>query len=404
LVAKSLLNTTAGAEIAFINAGVCLSDIPEGEMKVGDIRKAVDAHRLVTVAISGVSLAALLEEAMESVFGPSADNAAYPYAAGLRYDVIAPLGFNDRVSQIQLNLNGYWEPINHRRFYTVVTTEDLAGGDHGYGQFTKVIEDWTVDVPYKTTDAFFNFAMGDDDWWLLAGREYSTQSFFPADKELSIASVPQRICLEWTPGSGRSMVCSLDETADGGGACNLVAWALLDQNLRAQISILKAGDCGSDLDAGTFTQSDANALIPKNPLLVTIKLKGAQVMALLEQAVDATLWKSGARSDAYPYSAGLRFNVDASAEVDRRVSAVEVYTNSNRWVPLRTDETYTILTTSALARGRDPAYQVFLVADASTIRELPLGSVDTFIKYATEWGVLYDPPKEKYSTQAFSTD
>jgi 5'-nucleotidase len=268
-----------------------------------------------------------------------------------------------------------------------------------------VIDNWKDALPFKTTDAFFNFAMSDDNWWQLGDNEYSTQSFFPADQELPIASVPEKVCLEWTPGSGRSMTCSLAETAEhGGGACNLVAWALLDQNLRAQISILKAGDCGSDLDAGTFTKSDANALIPENPLLVTIKLKGAQVMALLEQAIDATLWVSGARSDAYPYSGGLRFNVDASAQLEGRVSAVEVFTNSNRWVPLRTDEMYTILTTSELARGRDPAYQVFMVADASTIRELPLGSVDTFIKYATEWEVLYDPPKEKYSTQAFGTD
>jgi 2',3'-cyclic-nucleotide 2'-phosphodiesterase (5'-nucleotidase family) len=247
-----------------------------------------------------------------------------------------------------------------------------------------------------------NFAMNDEKWWELDATEYSTQSFMHPDEELAIASVPNNICLEWAPGSGTSEVCSLTETnTKGGGACDLVAWALLDQNLRAQMAILKAGDCGSDLPSGSFTESDASALLPGNPTLVTMKVTGAHVVALLEEAVNATLQEEGARADAYPYAAALRFNVNAIASLGNRISSVQVFNIYNRWVQLERDGTYTILTTTELATGEDPAYQTLLQADTSTIRDTRLGSVDTLIKYALEWKLLFAPPYEKYSTQSY---
>lgn len=401
LVAQAMMNST-NADIALINAGICQSDIAAPKMKVADISAAVQMKKLVSVDMSGGAILKLLEDAMESTFGSSPDYEAYPYAAGLRYGVSSNLEFNSRVVQAEIDVDhlGLWRPINPRRFYTVVTTSELAEGGFGYNGFAEVIDDWKTGLRFSTGDAFLNYAL-QGDWWKLDAVEYSTQSFVSPDVEPRIASVPQNICLEWAPGTGKSQICAPGVTPKGGGACNLVAWGLLDQNLRADMAILKAGDCGSDLASGKFTENKASTLIPANPSLVTVKLTGLQIVDILEHAVDATIRLEGARSDAYPYSGALRFNVDTTASLENRISSVELYTSSNRWIQLDSSSTYTILTTSELATGKDPDYQGFLQADASSIRPTTLGSVDTFIKYAVEWDILYDPPTEKYSTQSY---
>jgi 2',3'-cyclic-nucleotide 2'-phosphodiesterase (5'-nucleotidase family) len=261
-----------------------------------------------------------------------------------------------------------------------------------------VIDDWKTGLRFSTGDAFLNYALQGENWRKLDAIEYSTQSFVAQHVEPRIASVPQNLRLEWAPGTGKSEICAPGVTPKGGGACNLVAWGLLDQNLRADMAILKAGDCGSDLASGKFTKNKAITLTPANPSLVTVKLTGPRIV---EQAVDATIRLEGARSDAYPYSGALtRFNVDTTASLGNRLSSVELYTSYNRWIQLDSNSTYTILTTSELAAGKDPDYQGFLAADASSIRPMILGSIDTFIKYAVEWDISYDPPTEKYSTQS----
>jgi 2',3'-cyclic-nucleotide 2'-phosphodiesterase (5'-nucleotidase family) len=265
-----------------------------------------------------------------------------------------------------------------------------------------VIDDWKTGLRFSTGDAFLNYALQGENWRKLDAIEYSTQSFVAQHVEPRIASVPQNLRLEWAPGTGKSEICAPGVTPKGGGACNLVAWGLLDQNLRADMAILKAGDCGSDLASGKFTKNKASTLIPANPSLVTVKLTGPRIVDILEQAVDATIRLEGARSDAYPYSGALtRFNVDTTASLGNRLSSVELYTSYNRWIQLDSNSTYTILTTSELAAGKDPDYQGFLAADASSIRPMILGSIDTFIKYAVEWDISYDPPTEKYSTQSY---
>lgn len=66
-----------------------------------------------------------------------------------------------------------------------------------------------------------------------------------------IATVPETICYERIPGQGRSAVCSPKETiAQGGGACNLVAKAFLDQAPSADVAIQNGGGCRVDIFAG----------------------------------------------------------------------------------------------------------------------------------------------------------
>jgi 2',3'-cyclic-nucleotide 2'-phosphodiesterase (5'-nucleotidase family) len=407
LLAQAVLNSTASAKIAIVNAGVCIGDISAPNMTAGDISNAIAAEQLYTVEMSGSDLEKLLEQAMEATFGASADSTAYPYAAGLRFDVDSHLEFGNRANKVEVivDLVGDFRPINYRKFYTVVTTKDLASGGNGYSQFGATIDNWRKPTPYQTVDAFLNYAAKDANWWVPKAAAYSTQRFVPPDTEPKIASVPNDICLGWTPdGTSTSSVCSQGTAVVGGGACNLVAWALLDQNWKANIAILNGGLCASEVLSGDFTLSSATALIPNNPSLVTVELSGTQVVALLEEAMDALVGATPGEDayNTYPFCSALRFNVNTMAGKGERLSSLEFFTASNRWVPLDLNNTFNVLTTSDLAGGNNPGYGLFREADSSTLREVRLGSVDTLLKFANDWEILFEPPKEKHSTQAFT--
>jgi 2',3'-cyclic-nucleotide 2'-phosphodiesterase (5'-nucleotidase family) len=377
VVAKSLLHAVDNADIAIINAGVCLDDIAAGELTVGDISAAINQVDLTAVEMPGSAIIKVLEDALESTF-ENDDGAAYPYAAGIRYNVEANLKYNNRVTGVEIffDMAPIWVRINPDKFYKVVTTTSLVDGELGYTEFTNVIEAWKTSLSFQTGDAVFNYASKNTTWSVLEADEYSTQSFVPASK---IADVPHHISLE------------------DGGACNLVAWALLDQVFTADIAILNAGVCGSNVRAGSFELVDAQALIPKDPSLVTINLQGSHIFDALEKAVDASLT---GRSNSYPYSAALRFDVNTRADWGSRVSNIETLDRSNRWTALLSSKTYTVLTTSDLASGRNNDYASLLKGDSSRPTS-PSSAVDTFVAYATEWKALYDPPQEKYSTQTY---
>ena len=84
----------------------------------------------------------------------------------------------------------------------------------------------------------------------------------------------------------------------------------MDQVFQADVSIVKSSECGSDIEKGSLTQSDVEALLPGNPSLVVATMTSADVTGMLEKAVDAAI--AGIGSGAYPYAGALRFDVNAA--------------------------------------------------------------------------------------------
>jgi hypothetical protein len=409
LVATSFQQGTAGgADIAIINAGLVLKDIVAPEATVEDIMAILQDDQLVVVAMSGASIRRVLEEAIESALGEESPLAsAYPYGGALRFSVDATKKFGFRVSGIQvlvtLNeaLGNRFTNIQEGGYYTVVTTSFLAGGGDGYKAFGAIVDAWKTELPQNTINTFYTHVknMGE----LTFDVEYSTVSFVGPDYDPGLAVVPANVCLEWAPGAGKSEICTPEETSvQGGGVCNLVAWTFLDQNFRAEIALIRAGDYASDIPQGTFKASDSIAIFPVDHPLVTIEVNGEKLIDLLEAALVGALDVSDPRPEAYPYAAGLRFDVDASAAFGSRTSNIEVFKNT-RWAPLEEDRVYTVVTTENLANGDDPAYLGFLYVDRDSLRTGRLSAVETFIAFATEWAVLFDPPREKYSTQVYDS-
>eukprot|EP00980_Cylindrotheca_fusiformis_P007386 scaffold1525_cov142-Cylindrotheca_fusiformis.AAC.186 len=377
LVAKSLLHAVDDADIAIINAGICHGDVASGEMTVGTISDVIEMEDLVVVDMAGAAIKRVLEDALDSTFENN-DSAAYPYAAGVRYNVKGNLDYNNRVDGLEIFFDKapIWVRIDPYRFYSVVTTTSLGEGGLGYAEFRNVIEAWKTPLSFHTGDAFFNYAAKNSSWSVLDTGEYSTQSFVQTS---TIADVPHYIPLE------------------DGNSCNLLVWGLLDQVSKADVAVLNSGVCGSNIEAGAFELEDAQALVLKDPSLLTIRLLGSHILEALEKSVDGSL---AGRPYSYPYAAALRFDVNALSSVGNRVSNVQTLNRSNRWIALSHTKTYTVLTTSDLSSGRNNDYSAFLKGDSSRPTS-PSSAVDVFVGYATEWKFLYNPPPDKYSTQTY---
>ncbi len=389
LLAKSMINTTIYGDIGLINAGICKKSLLAPELTAGSIKKGIDSQKLMVVELSGADLIDVLSDAVGATFGDSGDPKAYPYAAGLRYNVEANLPLSERLSSIEVNrgLRGdEWEPIDIRRFYKVITTEKLVNGGMGYEAFNNVIEDWKESLHIKTGDAFYSFALehsNDPTWSTLPSSEYSTQYFVPESEEPAIALVPSRICHAMIPGQPESDFCSDIDVAHGGDVCNLLSWVIYDQNFGIDMVLLMGNSCAGDINEGKFVESSFDIVLSENKQLVTVDLVGSQIITMINDSIASAL--SFGLPGNYPYAAGLKFDVNTATST---ASNIRVITSGGSWVPIVGIETYTVATTSN-------------VFNSANIRDMGTTMRDEILDYAEDWGVLYKPPVDKVSTQAY---
>eukprot|EP00536_Pseudo-nitzschia_multiseries_P000999 jgi/Psemu1/62937/estExt_Genemark1.C_120149 len=387
LVAKSMINTTVYGDIALINAGICQDNLLLPEITAGNIKNVIVPENLVAVEMSGIDLKNVLTQALTASFGSTGNPKAYPYAAGLRYNVEANLPPSDRLSNIEV-IRGLrddtWEPIDLRKFYTVITTESLANGELGYDSFRYVIDDWKTPLNINAGDAFYNYALtnGEDpNWSLLPNSQYSTQFFIGEGEEARLGEVPKLMCHALVPMVPESSSCKAADVAKGGQVCNFISWAIYDQNLAADIVLLKGSTCAADIEDGFFVESKIDKALSENESLVMVDLLGSQVVDLLDDLVS-----SGAK-ESYPYAAGMRFDVNKN--LSPSVANVQKLTSNGSWTPIIATATYTVATTAKL--GSFPT------------TPQPMGKTlkDDIVSYAEEWKSIYPTPAAKSSTQSY---
>jgi hypothetical protein len=226
-------------------------------------------------------------------------------------------------------------------------------------------------------------------------------SELPMDAKLAV--VPADICMEQVPGQGWGVLCGAEDTIQqGGGACNLVAQAFLDQVPTADIAIQNSGACLTDIERGDFKKEDAYQLLPHTHTLVTVEVTGAEIVLVLEQALQTVFGKMERFDGGYPYAAGLRFNVNATAEFMNRLSYVQVNERleESSWSPIGLNETYTVLANSFIVAGGD-GYEAFRSLPDSRIFDTEKDATETFVDYALDQAILQDPRRSEYSTQSF---
>jgi|GEM_PF-124455 len=232
-------------------------------------------------------------------------------------------------------------------------------------------------------------------------EQYSSK--VDAMKATEIGKVAETLCLERIPGQGYSKSCDAASVrAHGSDISNLVAKAFLAQSLRADISIQNAGGVRVDIAAGTITTGDAYVLLPFANTLVNLDMTGAQIVAVLEDAFDYAIAKDGS-TGAYPYAAGLRWDVDRSKPKGQRFSNVEVKgKKDSTWSPIDLNKTYVVVTNDYTASGKD-GYATFgtVYKDPTKVENTYLDYAQSFVDYVKVQGTLRKLPVEEYSTQKY---
>ncbi len=190
IVARAFLEVTPTADIGFQNGGGVRINIPTGGITIADVYTLLPfSNTMVVVTLTGQEIVTSLEEGLSNVLENGGSTGAYPYAAGLRYEVDTSQVVGNRISNVQVNprLAGSWSAIDLSAEYNVVTNDFLAasGGD-GYSTIKAAFDEGrVVDTQTEYAQGFVDYVN------LLTGNgtplqklnveEYSTQNYIDID-------------------------------------------------------------------------------------------------------------------------------------------------------------------------------------------------------------------------------
>ena len=197
----------------------------------------------------------------------------------------------------------------------------------------------------------------------------------------------------------------------GGDIQQLVAEAYLQVANRnyggADISLQSGGGVRVPLK-GEVTAANAIQVLPFGNMLFRLSVTGAEVKAMLEDGLEA-VYGSGGSTGPYPYTGGLRFDVNAAAAFGSRVSGVEVRdASSGQWGPLDSAKTYRLFVLSFNANGGD-GYKTLAAVPAARRLDIGVLDADVFFNFietqpkdaASGLPLLQRLPTDLYSTKSF---
>lgn len=236
-----------------------------------------------------------------------------------------------------------------------------------------------------------------------------------------VATVPQELCSRRVPGGqgtvdyGRSSAaCNAEGSVSlrGGDIQQLVAQAYLDvanaQYGGADISLQSGGGVRIPL-SGTVSAAQVIQVLPFGNMLFRLDITGTEVKSMLEDGLEA-VYGTGGSTGPYPYTGGLRFDVNASAAFGQRVSNIEVRDRqSGNWSALDAAKTYKLFVLSFNATGGD-GYKTLAAVPASRRLDIGVLDADVFFSYIEKQPkdatsglpVLSRLPTALYSTKSFT--
>ena len=221
-------------------------------------------------------------------------------------------------------------------------------------------------------------------------------------KSQKIGEVLTDLCFERIPGQGRSKLCDVSETAkNGSDISNLVAHAFREMTKTSEIAIQNGGGVRIDVPKGDFSIGTAYKLLPFANTIVELEMTGAEISQVLEEALDLALSPDGS-TGAYPYAAGLRWDIDASKSIGSRFSNIQFKApGESNWSDLDSSRTYKVATNNYIAAGKD-GYKTFgIVSKSGRIVDTYLDYAQSFVDYIKKYKSINKLPLEDYSTQSY---
>ena len=206
-----------------------------------------------------------------------------------------------------------------------------------------------------------------------------------------VGQATDNLCSRRVPGTLRDVnrstlgdVCNKNTHVDqhGGDIQQIIAEAFLQQGkvfFGADISFQNGGGVREDVALGDVTVGKIYNVLPFKNTLLRLDLTGAEVKATLEDAIDGVITQNNTGS--YPYTGGLRWNVDFTKDKGQRLSQIQVRNAAGQYENIDLNKTYKVITIDFLANGGD--YYTTLKTIAGERRlDVGLDYAEAFLKYA----------------------
>ncbi|EEE36836.1 5'-nucleotidase [Rhodobacteraceae bacterium KLH11] len=137
LVADAMLDRVRdqGVQIAIQNGGGLRTSIDEGEITQGEVLLVLPfQNTLSTFWADGATIKAALENGMAQ-FDDEAKDGRFPQVSGLRYEFDPEAPTDQRITLVEVNQDGAWQPLDMAKVYGVVTNNYVRNGGDGYKMF-----------------------------------------------------------------------------------------------------------------------------------------------------------------------------------------------------------------------------------------------------------------------------
>lgn len=220
-----------------------------------------------------------------------------------------------------------------------------------------------------------NVAVVNEDSQALAKiKEFENQ--VSVKKATQIGTATAKLGHNRIPGDKRDGVSVLPLGSD---IAPIVAKSFYDLSNLADACIQNAGGVRVAVESGKITLGDAYSLLPFANTLFEIKMTGSEIKQVLEDALNAT-YAVGGSTGSFPYSYGLKYDIDVSLGNNNRISNLEIKDRKTGvWGTIEANKIYTIVTNSFTAGGKD-GYVTF-----KTVQDQRGKGVDTYLDYAMSY-------------------
>jgi 5'-nucleotidase/UDP-sugar diphosphatase len=122
----------------------------------------------------------------------------------------------------------------------------------------------------------------------------------------------------------------------------------------AQVALNNPGGVRININQGPISVATVYELLPFANTLVTMSLKGSDLVKTIEDGADFQISRYGTDpNNAYLYVSGVRFSLELAKPKGQRVTGVEVKSASGAYAPLDPNAVYKVVVNNFMAAGGD---------------------------------------------------
>jgi len=157
----------------------------------------------------------------------------------------------------------------------------------------------------------------------------------------------------------------------------------------AQVALNNPGGVRININQGPISVATVYELLPFANTLVTLPLKGGDLVKVIEDGADFQIARYGTDPDnAYLYVSGVRFTLQTAKPKGQRVSGVEVRTAGGGYARIEPEAVYKVVVNNFMAAGGD---KYDTLKDASGKYDTGFNDAEIFMEYIRDKSLVNIP-------------